>query len=39
MSIGDTFDEDFESFTEENFKLASNYNIRRLWDYLQNFCI
>ena len=37
MSLWETFQEDFEGFTEEDFKLASNHNICKLWDYLQKF--
>ena len=37
MSLWETFQEDFEGFTEEDFRLGSNYNIRRLWDYLRKF--
>ena len=36
MSLWETFQE-FDNFTEEDFKLASNYNIRRLRDYLRKF--
>ncbi len=35
MSLWETFQEDFEGFTEEDFRLASNHNIRRLRDYLR----
>ena len=37
MSLWETFQEDFEGFTEEDFKSASNYNIRRLRDCLRKF--
>ncbi len=37
MSLWETFQEDFEGFTEQDFILASNYNIRRLRDYLRKF--
>ena len=37
MSLWETFQEDFEGFTEEDFKLASNHNIRKLRDYLRKF--
>lgn len=39
MSLWKTFQEDFEGFTEENFRGGSNYNIQKLWDYLQRFGI
>ena len=37
MSLWETFQEDFKGFTEEDFRLASNHNTRRLWDYLRKF--
>ena len=37
MSLWETFQEDFESFTEEDFKLASTHHIRKLRDYPRKF--
>lgn len=39
MSFWKTFQDNFDSFTEENFRLASNNNQQKLWDYLQKFGI
>ena len=37
LSLWETFQEDFEGFTEEEFKSASTHHIRKLRDYLRKF--
>ena len=37
MDLWEKFQEDFEGFTEEDFRSASNNNQRRLRDYLRKF--
>ena len=37
MSVWETFWDDFEDFTEENFKLASIHHQRKLRHYLQKY--
>lgn len=39
ISLQKIFQEDFENFIKENFRLASNYKIHKIWDYLQKFQI
>lgn len=34
MSFWETFQDNFNGFTEEDFRLAINNNQQRLWDYL-----
>lgn len=33
INLWETFQNDFKSFTEEDFKSASIYYLRKLWDY------
>ena len=37
MSLWETFQDDFEGFTEEDFKSASIHQLRKLRDYLRKF--
>ena len=39
MDLWEIFQEDFEGFTEEDFRSASNHNARRLRNYLQKYGI
>ena len=37
IDLWETFQEDFEDFTEEDFRSANNYNTQRLWNVLQKY--
>ncbi len=39
LSLWETFQDTFDGFTEEDFRLAKINNQRRLWDYLRKFSV